>query len=143
MIDPLTFMSFGLRLFGAGKKARAERKQASNEKRANIIKGNRERTTDTQTRRRLMVESRIRRARISNSSAVGGVAGSSGELGANAALGSSFNQAIGGLQANILTTKALTRLNDDSAKAVQSANTFNSFVGLFDAGVDLYNEANK
>lgn len=143
MAGPLAFLSFGLNLLSAGKKAQAEKKQARNQKRANVIKGNREQITDTQTRRRLTVESRIRRARISNSSAVGGVAGSSGELGANAALGSSFNQAIGGLQANILATKALTRLNDDSAKAVQSANTFNSFVGLFDAGINLYNEANK
>lgn len=140
MAGPLAVLGFGLNLLGAAKKASAERKQAKNERQGNLIRGNREQAADTQTRRRLQVERRIRRARIESSSAVGGVAGSSGELGAKSALGSSFNQAVGGLQANILATKALTRLNQSSASAVQSANNFNSFANVFNSGVDFLNE---
>lgn len=113
----------------AAKKAAAARREE------NAISGASQEVQNRLARRRAAMETRLRRARIAQSSATSGVLGSSGQLGAESALASSFGTSVAQQDSEVLASRGITEQRQIGANALQKADTFNAFASLYSSAV--------
>ena len=119
----------------------AQKKAQIADDRANQISDNQQAYKDILTRRSLMKQERIRRARIKTSAAATGVVGSSGELGALASLTSNVGAGIASQQADILAVAGINQAAKDKASALGEAQRTALFGKLLQKGIGIADDA--
>ena len=113
-----------------------EKKRAAAETEARDITSANEQLRNRAARRKAVREERIRRRRIQQVSVNTGVAGSSGEIGAQAALSASVGRNIAFQTQETKAAQGISAQNQRAADATSAITRIRAFEGLFQAGID-------
>jgi len=131
-------IDFAISLFTTLGKMGAQRRANRAQRRSNAVLQANERYKNILTKRALIKEQRLRRARLLSGAVASGVQGSSGVLGAEAAMGASFGASLGQLQADVLAARGMTKANAARAKAEGQFYQIGAMGDFLSQGVDYF-----
>lgn len=98
---------------------------------------------DRLARRRAAREERVRRARLLQSSEVGGTSGSSGELGASGALRTNSAAGVANQSSQRTVSQGISAANQQAADAQSRAASVGAFADLVQSGLNVWDEARQ
>jgi len=134
------FLTLALAGVGTMMQARQGRKALAAQREANEVSYASEDFRNRLERRRLAKRSRIQRARVAAASQASGVSGSSGQMGAEAAIEGSASNSIAYQKANILAIAGINEQNQKSAAALSKAKRIGAMTDLALDSLSLAND---
>lgn len=120
---------------------RQARKEASAQREGRAVEGALGEINNMKARRQAARERRIRVARLTSSANASGVQGSSGQIGAQSALGASFGGAMAGQQTSLMGAQGISAANQRAADARSRSNSIKLWTGLAQKSIGIANDA--
>lgn len=140
-LETVALLSLAVTGASAIAQQRQARKQASAEREGRAIEGAMGEINNMSARRKAARERRIKMARLNASANASGVQGSSGQVGAQSALGASFGGAMAGQQTGLQAAQGISAANQRAADARSRSNSIKLWTGVAQKSIGIADDA--